>query len=173
MPCERPERVSQLDEASFGDFYRRTSRRLWAYAYRVTNDPADTDDIVQEAFCRLLRSGPVGRDEEQLRRYLFRVASNLAVDRGRVLARSATVGVPMDTLIPAAARSVDEQDVVRLFQELSARERALLWLAYVEEATHAEIASALGVGRLSVRVLLFRARRHLRDLLMGRSARRR
>jgi len=41
----------------------------------------------------------------------------------------------------------------------------LLWLAYVEEDTHEEIADALGVKRGSVKVLLSRARARLRDLL--------
>jgi len=48
---------------------------------------------------------------------------------------------------------------------LKPRERALLWLAYVEEDTHEEIADALGVKRGSVKVLLSRARARLRDLL--------
>ena len=48
------------------------------------------------------------------------------------------------------------------------RDRALLWLAYVEGESHEEIASSLGVGRGGVKVMLFRARRRLRDLLQAR-----
>lgn len=77
----RPESVP-LDEAAFGEFYRRTSRGLWAYVYRVTSNAADADDIAQEAFCRLLRAAPPGT-EDDWRRYLYRVASNLVVDRWR------------------------------------------------------------------------------------------
>jgi RNA polymerase sigma-70 factor (ECF subfamily) len=51
------------------------------------------------------------------------------------------------------------------FQLLRVRDRALLWLAYVEEASHAEIAAALGCGARSVRVLLFRARRRMERIL--------
>jgi RNA polymerase sigma factor (sigma-70 family) len=71
-----------MDQTAFGDFYRRTSRSLWSYVYRVTDNAADADDIVQEAFCRLLGGGP-DAEEEQWRRYLFRIASNLVVDRWR------------------------------------------------------------------------------------------
>ena len=46
----------------------------------------------------------------------------------------------------------------REFAELKPRDRALLWLAYVEEHNHQEIASALGLARGSVKVLLSRAR---------------
>jgi DNA-directed RNA polymerase specialized sigma24 family protein len=51
---------------------------------------------------------------------------------------------------------------------LTPRERALLWLAYVEGERHEEIAASLGLGRLSVKVLLFRAKRRLRELLKSR-----
>jgi RNA polymerase sigma-70 factor, ECF subfamily len=58
--------------------------------------------------------------------------------------------------------------VAQIFGELKPRERALLWLAYVEGESHDEIAASLGVGRRGVRLLLFRARRRLRDLLQAR-----
>jgi DNA-directed RNA polymerase specialized sigma24 family protein len=58
--------------------------------------------------------------------------------------------------------------VAKTFAELSARDRALLWLAYVERATHQEIAASLGVGTRSIKVLLFRAKRRLRDLLCAK-----
>jgi len=61
-----------------------------------------------------------------------------------------------------------EQDdrVSQEFAELAPRDRALLWLAYVEEHNHQEIASALGLARGSVKVLLSRARTRLRKLLV-------
>jgi RNA polymerase sigma-70 factor (ECF subfamily) len=48
---------------------------------------------------------------------------------------------------------------------LTRSERALLWLAYVEGQSHNDIAVSLGLSRRSVKVLLFRARRRLRDLM--------
>ncbi len=51
---------------------------------------------------------------------------------------------------------------------LNPRERALLWLAYVEGENHQEIAASLGLGRGSIKVLLFRAKRRLRELLTSR-----
>lgn len=55
-----------------------------------------------------------------------------------------------------------------MFEALTTRERALLWLAYVEGESHEEIAASLGLGRLSIKVLLFRAKRRLRALLKSR-----
>jgi len=48
---------------------------------------------------------------------------------------------------------------------LKPRERQLVWLAYVERATHREIGEALGLSARSIRVLLFRAKEKLVRLL--------
>ena len=155
--------MAQLDEAAFSAFYGSHARALWAYVYRVTGHSADADDIVQEAFLRLLCSGP-DVDDEQRRRYLFRVASNLVVDRWRRKKREEPDDARRADAPPTSSREPDD-DVARTFAELSTRDRALLWLAYVEGETHQEMARSLGVGTRSIKVLLFRAKRRLRDLL--------
>jgi RNA polymerase sigma-70 factor (ECF subfamily) len=153
-----------LTEHALGEFYERHARSVWTYVYRVTNDAADADDIVQDAFLRLFQAGSRPSDEEGMRRYVFRVAGNLIADRWRRRAR--------DERLAGAAAGDDsgtrDIDVVRIFSQLKTRDRALLWLAYVEGDTHEEIARSLRVGRGSVKVLLFRARARLRDLLTAR-----
>jgi RNA polymerase sigma-70 factor (ECF subfamily) len=158
--------VAQLDEAAFSAFYESQARALWAYVYRVTGHGADADDIVQEAFLRLLRAGPDTDDVEQRRRFLYRVASNLVVDRWRMKKRDERAGED-GVREPTGSGSSDShnEDVARIFARLTSRERALLWLAYVEGESHEEIAASLGLGKRSIKVLLFRARRRLRELL--------
>jgi RNA polymerase sigma-70 factor (ECF subfamily) len=159
--------VSRLDEAAFAAFYARFVSGLRAYVYRVVSNADDADDIVQESFLRILRARVAVDDEEHFRRYLYRVASNLIVDRWR---RSTHEERQEMTHDPASPRPHYEEDatVAKIFAELKPRERALLWLAYVEGESHEEIASSLGVGRRGVKVMLFRARRRLRDLLHAR-----
>ena len=167
-PRVQREDVARLDEAAFSEFYRTTSRALWSYVYRVTSHAADADDIVQESFLRVLRAGPVEGDEER-RRYLYRVASNLVVDRWRSRSRREdAVAGSLQASIAGTATSPGDDEVARTFATLTSRERALLWLAYVEGESHHEIAESLGVGRGSIKVLLFRARRKLRKLLTSR-----
>ena len=155
-------------EVAFGDFYRRTARPLWAYVYRVTGNSADADDIVQDAFHRLLRADLPALGDEDLRRYVFGVATNLITDRWRRSAReqAGLARVRTEKRVGEPVRS--DVDLAQTFGRLKPRERALLWLAYVEEEDHAHIATALGLGRGSVKVLLSRARAHLRDLLKAK-----
>ncbi len=62
-----------------------------------------------------------------------------------------------------------ESGLTEVFHQLKMQERALLWLAYVEGHQHTEIAEMLGLKSLSVRVLLFRARRKLVNLLKAKN----
>jgi RNA polymerase sigma-70 factor, ECF subfamily len=154
-----------LTEHAFGEFYQRHARSLWTYVYRVTNDGADADDIVQEAFLRLFQAD-IPADDETLRRYVFRIAGNLIADRWRRKVRDERHA--QETTADGSQSPAHDIDVARLFSELKPRERALLWLAYVEGGTHADIAGSLRLARGSVKVLLSRARARLRDLLAAR-----
>ena len=73
----------QMDEEAFRAFYTRTSSMLWAYIARATNDPAGADDLLQEAYFRLLRSTTTFESEEHRKNYLFRIATNLVRDSRR------------------------------------------------------------------------------------------
>jgi RNA polymerase sigma-70 factor, ECF subfamily len=161
----------EMDEDAFRAFYDRTSRLLWAYLARVTGSPAQADDLLQESYYRFLRTRADWQSEAHRRAYLFRIATNLVRDGRRQARRWAPVEVPdfdqaaapaRDDLAEAAAQRTDLR---RAMDRLRPRERALLWLAYAQGHAHAEIAETLGVKTGSVKLLLFRARRKLADLL--------
>lgn len=158
-------RSQSLDEAVFNDLYRRVARPLWAYLRRMTGDAALADDLLQEAFTRLLVQATPPLDEAAQRAWLFRVASNLAVDTLRRSKRTVTVDDEGDGE-PAAPAQPQRDPILakqmgRVFAQLDVKERALLWLAYVETSSHRDIAGALGLKESSIRVLLFRARKKL------------
>jgi RNA polymerase sigma-70 factor (ECF subfamily) len=155
------------DASEFQIFYQRTWRRLWAYLYRVLGSSSLADDLAQEAFCRLLSHPPPLTEEPQLRAYLFRVASNLMADHGRRLQRERRLESERPDGERAQPHPDRAHDLAATLLKLRPRERALLWLAYVEGSDHQEIASALGLKQASVRVLLFRARHKLARLLVG------
>jgi len=159
--------VARLDERAFAASYQEHSRALWAYLYRVTGRASDADDLVQEAFCRLLQAEVGGLGDEELRRYVFRIGSNLLADRWR---RAKQEESWLDRIRGHEAHTDPEYDdsVSREFAALKPRERALLWLAYVEGENHQEIADVLGLSRGSIKVLLSRARGRLRDLLVAK-----
>jgi RNA polymerase sigma-70 factor, ECF subfamily len=155
------------DEASFTSFYERTARPLWAYAFRTVGNGADADEIVQDAFCRIATADIAALDDEERRRYLFRIAGNLITDRWRRASREQAWIATAEREQPSSAVPSEPLGVERLFDRLKPRDRAMLWLAYVEGHSHDAIAASLNVGKGSVKVLLSRARARLRDLLTG------
>ena len=157
-----------MDEARFETFYRATAGSLWSYLFRLTGDAAAADDLLQKSFFRFLRANPALATEEHMRRWIFRTATNLALDYFRETKRERARKEVQLPAVPAEARQVLRHDMMKVFAELKPRERALLWLAHVEEADHEDIGDALGVKPGSVKVLLFRARKRLGELLTRR-----
>jgi RNA polymerase sigma-70 factor (ECF subfamily) len=153
-----------MEEARFEAFYRANAGSLWSYLYRITGDAAAADDLVQKAFFRFLRANPVVASEEHMRRWLSRTATNLALDHFREMKRERSRDVEAPP-VHAEPREVLRHDMMKIFGQLKPRERALLWLAHVEEADHEDIGEALGVKAKSVKVLLFRARKRLGEML--------
>ena len=158
--------ASALDEDAFQSIYDATARPLWAYLLRVSGLRDMADDLVQETYCRFLarRDNVVlAMNEAETRSYLFRIATNLLRDRWRRGETSFDDDAQEELVVdvdPAA-----KIDVHRMMQALKPRARQLLWLAYVEGMSHAEIAEVTGLSALSIRLLLFRARRHAAVLL--------
>jgi RNA polymerase sigma-70 factor (ECF subfamily) len=161
--------AAPVDQDAFRAFYDRTARQAWAYLYRATGDAALADDLLQESYYRLLRGRCVFESEDHRVHYLFRIAANLLADTHR---RRPPEHVPLsddtsrEDAAPDAVRAVEERtDVARALATLAPRDRDMLWLAYADGASHAEIASHLGIARPSVKAMLFRARQRLAERL--------
>jgi len=167
----------EMDEDAFRAFYDRTARPLWSYLSRMTSDSHVADDLLQESFYRFLRTRGHWESESHRRAYLFRIATNLVLDGRRRARRGPTVPLPDSdqNAIPAAGgdlaeASVRRTDLRRAMDRLRPRDRALLWLAYAQGHAHTEIAQTLGVKSGSVKLMLFRARRKLADILRSAPA---
>ena len=162
-----------IDEQAFQLLYRRTAVALRSYAARVLGNATHADDIVQESYLRLVRSPPATEDPQQLRAWLFRIASRLIVDHWRRGRLERGRPDPAADLRGTAGPDVPLRiDMARVFERLNPQQRQLMWLAYVEGADHREIAEALGLRERSVRVLLYRTRRKLASLLQASGHRR-
>jgi RNA polymerase sigma-70 factor (ECF subfamily) len=138
----------------------------------MTSDRSHVDDLFQETYYRFLRANRTYESEEHRRSYLFRIATNLVTDGYRRRAGAPTVQLPPEddaavlrTPGDEGERAADRTDLTRAMASLRSRDRALLWLAYGQGASHVEIAGALGLQTSSIKSLLYRARGRLARLL--------
>lgn len=158
-----------MDEQAFREFYEKTARPLWSYLSRLSGDRSLAEDMAQESYYRFLRADLRSDDPAYQKNFLFRIATNLARDHWRRAPRGEKLGSEAMDALPAGDRTADRvqqrSDLERALARLRPRERELLWLAYVEGSTHDEIAGVCGLRSKSIRLLLFRARRKLADML--------
>jgi RNA polymerase sigma-70 factor (ECF subfamily) len=174
-----PDAVFEMDEDTFRAFYDRTARALWAYLSRITGSADLADDLLQETYYRFLRAGASHESDAHRRNSLFHIATNLARDGQRRRLRVHVVPLPdgdrgsgeLAARVDVAGDAERRTDLGRAMARLKPREREMLWLAYAQGSSHRDIASALGLKAASIRLLLFRARQKLAEILRGHHGR--
>ncbi|PYT79235.1 MAG: hypothetical protein DMG40_17125 [Acidobacteria bacterium] len=163
-----------MNHEEFAYFYQRTARPVWSYLVHVSGNPALADDLLQESYLRFLCAARLSDGEGACRRYLFRIATNLLRDHWRRRAPASLEGLPEEACGTDQGSDIAQIDsqrmLARAFHRMRPLERQLLWLAYAEGATHAEIAEITGLRTAGIRMLLYRARRKLARLLKQRPA---
>jgi RNA polymerase sigma factor (sigma-70 family) len=150
--------------------------RLVALGHRMTGDAAMAEDIAQEAMIRLWRQAPRWRPgRARLGTWLYRVATNLAIDRLRRARREVIMASP-----PEQADSAPDPETRRLAEDagaatvarvqaaldgLPARQKAALVLVHYEGLDQKSAAEMMGIGLRAFESLLARGRRALRGTL--------
>ena len=153
---------------------RDYSPLLYRVALSVLHNPAEAEDVVQDAFVRVLQRQHELAAILDLRPWLVRIGWNLALDRTRrarpnqmddlFAASLVAADLPADQALAEAGQI---KQVLRAMERLPKQERQALLLSAMDELSTVEIGSVLGRSESSVRSLLFRARAHLRQRLEG------
>jgi RNA polymerase sigma-70 factor, ECF subfamily len=141
---------------------------LFSLAYRMVGSVVEAEDLVQEAFLRLHRTG---EDVESPKAFLTTVLTRLAIDhlRSARVRREAYVGPwlpePLVTA-PGTDDRVEEDETLSLaflalLERLTPVERAVYVLHELFGYAHEEIAEVVGKSRQNCRQILARARRHV------------
>lgn len=160
---------SEVDLAALVETY---SSLLFRVAHSVLHSPTEAEDVVQDAFVRVLEHRHSLPDVRDMRVWLVRIAWNLALDRRRRIRPEQLDEVFAGTLAASsvpADRALDEAQrigsVLREMERLPKAERHVLLLSAVEELETTEMAKILDRSESAVRALLFRARTRLRERL--------
>jgi RNA polymerase sigma-70 factor (ECF subfamily) len=151
---------------------RDHSGLLYRVALSILRNPAEAEDVVQDAFVRVLERRHQLAEIADMRPWLVRIAWNLALDRRRRIrpeqmdevfaAGLVSASLPADQTLAETRRM---QQVLAAIERLPEKERQALLLSAMDELTTAEVSTILGRSESSVRSLLFRARTHLRERL--------
>ena len=157
------------DRTAFDALFRRWAAPLLRYLERMLRDAAAAEELVQEVFLRVHGARERYQPEARFSTWLYRIATNLALNelrRPRRRAPHASLDEP-DAPEPAGAQPAPERslDARRLaaraaheLARLPERQRAALCLSAVEGLSYAEVAAALEISESAVKALVHRAR---------------
>ncbi len=146
---------------SIEEFVRKHEGRLYRTAVAIMGNRADAEDIVQDAFIKVLEKRPDFESPEHEIAWLIRVTVNLC--RSRLRSKWWKKTVPLLDSYPA--RSESEQQLMETILSLPAKYRIVLHLFYYEGYSTREIAEVTDQKESTVRSLLTRARQKLGALL--------
>ena len=144
-----------------GALARQYAPAVYRLAYARTGSRADAEDVMQEVFLRLVKTGPVFDGEAHAKAWLMRVAANCANDLFRLPWRRREEPLMEDMTAPDVP---GPGPVTEAVLALPARYRIPIHLHYYEGYSVAEIARIMGKSEGTVKSRLFRGR----DLLRGK-----
>ena len=167
--------VRDGDHASLSTLFERHGDRLFRYCWRMNQDRQLSEDLVQEAFCRMLRFRASFKDGHTFQSWMYSIVRNLQMDHWRKKRFEAQWEEGWDAPSPAETPLEDKQEAELLHKALAMlppSKREILVMARFQGLRHEQIAEIIGCETVAARVRLHRALASLKqtylELLEGR-----
>lgn len=149
--------IAQKSWRSFVDTYGPLRPDLYRYCRHLTRSPWDAEDLVQDTLARAFATlASMFEDVRHPRTWLFRIASNLWIDRVRRV-REVLHEVHEEATAPAPSRELREA-AGTLLSQLSPQERSAVVLKDAFDLSLEEIAETLGTTPGAIKAALHRGR---------------
>ena len=159
---DRVRRSQSGDRGAFEELVRATARLVWACVYPAVGDPAATEDLVQETYLKAWSSIRDLQEPSAFKGWLLTIARRLAWRHAEIAGRPLPMpphrGDPGD---PDEARERVQEALARLPE----RYRLPLTLHLLDGRDYASISTELGLANGSLRGLIARGTKRLRESL--------
>jgi RNA polymerase sigma-70 factor (ECF subfamily) len=145
-------------------FYQRHYSQIYALCYRILGRSEDAEDAMQAAFVHAFRELPGFRGDSMARTWLYRIATNEAINSLRKRRRSVNeTEADLAVSTPDAAPAVQRRLAVHsALSRLRPDHNVILVLRYWEDLSYEEICSVLNLSMPTVKMRLSRARAEFR-----------
>jgi RNA polymerase sigma-70 factor (ECF subfamily) len=166
-------RVAEGDERAFGVVFHHYRRKIYSYAFHLSGDSAQADELVQEVFLKVWLHRDKIPHVLRFDNYLFTIARNQVLDMLKKMAKEAEFRKQIVGLLDPEANPVEDQllsreNELRLQQaldQLPPRQRLIFTLSRHQGMKHDEIADQLQISRHTVKTHLVQALKTLRSVL--------
>jgi RNA polymerase sigma-70 factor (ECF subfamily) len=167
--------VARGDEAAFGRLYDAMAPRVFGLARRVVRDPAQAEEVAQEALVEVWRTAArFDPTKGSAISWVLTITHRRAVDRVRSVqagadrerrVAAASVDTPYDDVVEEVTASLEQQQVRRCLKGLTDLQREAITLAYYNGYTYAEVATRLDTGLPTIKTRMRDGLIRLRDCL--------
>ncbi|MEJ2854613.1 MULTISPECIES: sigma-70 family RNA polymerase sigma factor [unclassified Saccharothrix] len=157
---------------AYGQLYERHVSAAYNLARQLTRSSAEADDLVSDAFAKVLDTLRAGRGPDSaFRAYLLTALRHTAYDKTRRdkkvdLAEDVSEVAPEQTAVPfrdTAVAGLERSLAAKAFARLPERWQTVLWHTEIEGQSPADVAPLLGLTANGVSALAYRAREGLRQ----------
>lgn len=163
--------MSQLSEEEFSLYVKRVRPALRRWAYQLSGDWDEADDLVQKALIALYGHWDALERHAELAAYTRKIIFRLVVSDRRTARRSREVVqdlLPEPDPAPDLSASLGERlALTSALAHLGARQRTVVFLRFWADLSVGEVAGALGCSRGTVRSQTSRALATLRSMLQA------
>jgi RNA polymerase sigma-70 factor (ECF subfamily) len=152
---------------AFDKLFQDCEPKVYGYLWRMTGDEAQASDLCQETFLRAWQRFDTIASYENPLGWLFRVATNLAIDEQRARQKALGMSIPIGPddgpiQIDETTSLAEREAILEILQRLSPRARAALVLREVYEMPLEGIAQTLGATPAAIKKMLTRSREQFR-----------
>lgn len=143
---------------------------LYRYAYRLSGNEADAEDLAQETFCKAQMSLRQLRDPSRVKGWLFSILRNAYLHRVRTEKNHATLSLDLAGDLPEPAGEalpdVEPEQLQKALTELPEAFRTPILLYYFDDFSYRDIAEQMDLPMGTVMSRLARAKAWLRNRLL-------
>ena len=178
------ERCKRGDLAAFNDLVRKYEKQVYNFAYRLTGNYDDANDVAQDAFLRVFNAIGSFRGDASFSTWLFRITTNVFLDeRKRAKAHpQASLDEYLELGESSVTRQIEDpsptpevvleeseraQILSKAVSELPEYQRAMVTLYHGQQKSYEEIAEIMDLPIGTVKSRLNRARLALKEKLSG------
>lgn len=145
---------------------------LYRLALRITLNPAEAEDVVQETMMKVWNRRDEWERLESIEAFCLTICRNLSLDKLRRMDNQAqTLDATIDPSDSRVASNPEEQTVQRdrvqlvrqLIDQLPEKQRSVMQLRDIEGKSYRDIATILQISEEQVKINIFRARKTIKE----------
>ena len=147
------------------DLLDKYSDMVLRIAYTYLKNRADTEDIVQDVFLRIIDKKPSFNDESHEKSWLIRATINMCKNKVNMFWNKNKCSIDDVQEFAVSDKYNTDTSVFQAVMALGEKYRVVVYMYYYEGYSTPEIADVIGKNETTIRSLLHRARNKLKDML--------